>query len=234
MLYLGVLVLLGLLILVHELGHLLAAKWMGIPVAEFAVGFGPRVWARRWRGTVYSLRAFPLGGFVLPAVQEEEFRIIPLPRRLVFFLGGPLANLAAAVPLFALLNAARYNLSLDALVLAPFRQVAGNCLLFLSFLPQLVSHPKDLTGVVGIVAAGAPALRSGRGLEMAISLSISLGVLNLLPIPVLDGGQILLGTLEEIFPRAVRLRAPLTVLGMLALLGLMVYANVHDVIRIWG
>jgi len=38
MFYLGVLVLLGLLILVHETGHLLAAKWMGIPVAEFAVG----------------------------------------------------------------------------------------------------------------------------------------------------------------------------------------------------
>src|SRR5215208_1519999 len=105
--YVAILVLLGLLILIHELGHLAVAKLVGIPVAEFAVGFGPRIWSRRRGGTEYSLRAFPLGGFVLPALAgHDELRAIPLARRLAFFLGGPLANLAAAVPLFALLNAA--------------------------------------------------------------------------------------------------------------------------------
>ena len=59
-------------------------------------------------------------------------------------------------------------------------------------------------------------------------------MLNLLPIPILDGGQILLSTLEEIFPRAIKLRAPLTVVGMVALVGLMILANVHDTIRYWG
>jgi len=65
--YLGVILLLGLLILVHEAGHLAAAQWTGIPVEGFSVGFGPKVWARRWSLTEYSLRAFPLGGFVMPA-----------------------------------------------------------------------------------------------------------------------------------------------------------------------
>jgi len=59
-------------------------------------------------------------------------------------------------------------------------------------------------------------------------------VLNLLPIPVLDGGQIVMSCAEEMFPRLTRLRVPLTVLGMLVLASLMIYANVHDVIRFWG
>jgi regulator of sigma E protease len=232
--YLGVILLLGVLILIHEAGHLIAAKGTGIPVESFAVGFGPKIWARRWGLTEYSLRAFPLGGFVLPAVQEDEFRAIPFRKRLVFFVGGPLANLVAAVPLFALLNRSEEGFSAYGTFVAPFRQVAVTCWQLLSFLPSLMAHPKALSGVVGIVVEGGQAAHAGKLLEVAISLTVSLAVLNLLPIPVLDGGQILLGTLEEIFPRAVKLRAPLTVLGMLALVGLMVFANVHDAIRYWG
>ncbi|MCD4549327.1 M50 family metallopeptidase [Schaalia sp. lx-260] len=48
----------------HELGHMLFARLFGVPVPEFAVGFGPKIFSRRWRGTTYSLRAIPLGGFV--------------------------------------------------------------------------------------------------------------------------------------------------------------------------
>ena len=88
--YLGVLLLLSLLVMIHEAGHLLAAKGVGIPVAGFSVGLGPKIWSRRWGRTEYVLRALPLGGFVTPAVaDDEEFRAIPLWRRLVFFLGGP-------------------------------------------------------------------------------------------------------------------------------------------------
>src|SRR3954454_1850585 len=97
--YLGILALLSLLIVLHELGHLIAARLTGIPVAGFSVGFGPKLWARRWGPVEYSLRAFPLGGFVMPAVTDEEFRAIPLKKRLAFFLGGPLANLLAPLPL---------------------------------------------------------------------------------------------------------------------------------------
>ena len=53
----------GLLILVHELGHFLAAKWVGIRVYEFAIGMGPLLFSRERGGTKYSLRLFPIGGF---------------------------------------------------------------------------------------------------------------------------------------------------------------------------
>ena len=232
--YLGVVGLLSALILIHEAGHLAAAKWMRIPVAGFSLGFGPKVWSRRWGQTDYSLRALPLGGFVLPALDEAEFRALALRRRLGFFFAGPLANLLAAVPLFAVLNAARGGLSLYGLLIAPFWQVAVACLQLLNALPGLASHPGSVLGFVGIVVEGGRLARAGGALELAISLSVSLAVLNLLPIPVLDGGQALLSCCEQAFPPLIRLRVPLTILGMLALGSLLILSNVHDVVRYWG
>ncbi|GAA6514071.1 site-2 protease family protein [Phocea massiliensis] len=54
----------GALIFIHELGHFLAAKWAGIRVNEFSLGMGPVIFQRQEGETAYSLRAFPIGGFV--------------------------------------------------------------------------------------------------------------------------------------------------------------------------
>lgn len=234
MLYLGVLVLLSLLIVIHEAGHLAAARLMGIPVSGFSVGFGPRLWSRRWGATEYALRLIPLGGYVQPDVGEEELRAIALRRRLLFFLGGPLANLAVAVPLFAVLNAMAGSLSFDSLVVAPFAQVAGASWQVLGLLTDVFQRPETLSGVVGIAVEGGQLIAAGRLVELALSLTISLAVLNLLPIPILDGGQIVMACLEELFPRLVRLRVALTLAGLVLLVGLMAYVNVQDVVRLWG
>jgi regulator of sigma E protease len=233
--YLGILALLSLLIVIHELGHLAAARLAGIPVAGFSVGFGPKLWARRWGQVEYSLRAIPLGGFVMPAVTDDsEFRAFPLGKRLAFFLGGPLANLLATLPLFSILNGTARGWSFYQIVIAPFQQAAATCWQLLGLLSSLFSRPESLSGIVGIVVEGGHAVQSGMGLGVAISLSVSLAVFNLLPIPMLDGGQITLACLEKIFPRFVRLRLPLTVLGMIILAVLIVYTNVNDIVRYWG
>jgi regulator of sigma E protease len=233
--YLGTLVLLSLLILIHEAGHFAAARLMGIPVSGFSVGFGPRLWSRRWGRTEYSLRALPLGGFVVPGVSSDsEFRAFQLRRRLAFFLGGPLANLVVAVPLFGALNVLKGGFSLYGVAVAPFGQAVEACRQFLTFLPKMLTEPASLQGVVGIMVEGGRLVATGMMIELAISLSISLAVLNLLPIPVLDGGQILMSCLEEVFPRLTRLRVASTMLGLLVLAGLMIYANVQDVVRYWG
>jgi hypothetical protein len=162
--YLGALLLLGLLILIHEAGHFAAARLAGIPVAGFAVGFGPRIWSRRRGGTEYSLRAFPLGGFVLPGVEDDAgFRAIPLGRRLAFFLGGPLANLAAAVPLFAAWNVLRHGPSFRALAVTPFVQTLATCWQMASGLPKLLASPAALSGVVGIIVEGGRQAQAGGG-----------------------------------------------------------------------
>lgn len=57
-------IILAALILVHELGHFLAAKRAGVRVDEFGIGFPPRLWKKKVGETVYSVNAFPIGGFV--------------------------------------------------------------------------------------------------------------------------------------------------------------------------
>ncbi|MDP9250689.1 MAG: RIP metalloprotease [Chloroflexota bacterium] len=67
--FLGVLVV---LVLVHELGHFIAAKRAGITVQEFGIGFPPRIWSFTWRGTRYSVNWIPLGGFVKMLGEDGE------------------------------------------------------------------------------------------------------------------------------------------------------------------
>ena len=68
--YVAVVGLLGVLIFLHELGHFLAAKAVGLPVARFALGFGPVVASRTVGGVRYCLCAVPLGGYVLPDLPD--------------------------------------------------------------------------------------------------------------------------------------------------------------------
>jgi regulator of sigma E protease len=58
------LVVLGILVFVHELGHFLVAKWNGVGVVEFAIGFGKKIWSRHVGETRYSIGLIPLGGYV--------------------------------------------------------------------------------------------------------------------------------------------------------------------------
>ena len=57
----------------HELGHYLFARWRGMDVEEFAIGFGPKLWSRKDKhGTLWAIRAFPLGGFVRTKGMEPK------------------------------------------------------------------------------------------------------------------------------------------------------------------
>lgn len=65
------LLMLGVLITIHELGHFIAAKMFNVYVFEFAVGFGPKVFRKKFGETYYSLRALPLGGYVAMLGEED-------------------------------------------------------------------------------------------------------------------------------------------------------------------
>ena len=96
---------------VHEGGHFAVAKWSGIRVDEFAIGFGPRIASRRRGETVYSLRALPLGGFVkmpgMSALEEDDageraFMRASAPRKMATILAGVAMNFLLAGLLFSL------------------------------------------------------------------------------------------------------------------------------------
>ncbi|MCR3922483.1 MAG: RIP metalloprotease RseP [Firmicutes bacterium] len=104
-------VIFGLLIFFHELGHFLVAKKVGIGVIEFAIGFGPRLVRREVGETTYSLRAFPLGGFVRLVGEEPDddsdeevnFQKKSVWQRFSVIAAGPLMNFLLAILLFSLI-----------------------------------------------------------------------------------------------------------------------------------
>jgi regulator of sigma E protease len=233
--YLLIVVVLALLILVHEVGHLWAARWLGLPVARFSVGFGPKLCAWRRGATEYWLSTIPLGGYVLLDLPDTEayFRI-PLARRIVFSAAGPLANLLVPLPLFALLNVLDAGASLHAVLIAPFTQTFDAAANIAMLLPHAFSSPQNLSGLVGIVAHSSElTLGLERTVAFAIMMSVNLAVFNLLPLPILDGGKIAIDLLHRLSPRPVlRYLEPVTAGGMLLLLALFVIVTALDIYRI--
>ena len=107
---------LGLLIFVHELGHFAVAKWSGVTVLRFSLGFGPRLLAWRRGVTEYAVSAIPLGGYVkmlgddpeddVPVVDSAHaFSQQPLSTRAAIVLAGPMMNLLTACVAFSLVFA---------------------------------------------------------------------------------------------------------------------------------
>lgn len=107
---------LGLLIIVHEFGHFIAAKKIGIRVEKFSLGFGPRLLKKEKNGTEYSVSAIPLGGYVkLAGDNAQEYKgnadeylaKTPFARAAVIFF-GPLLNYALGFIFFWLIFFAGY------------------------------------------------------------------------------------------------------------------------------
>ena len=232
--YLIIFILVSFLILTHELGHFIAAKLSNIPVERFSIGFGPKLCSFTRGKTEYRLSVFPIGGYLLPEIKNpDDFYQIPSSKRIAFALGGPSANLILSIVSLGVLNTATTGFSLYGILLCPFVQLMKITSQFLYALPGLIAHPKQLSGIVGVVAIGGQFVAGdfSKILQFAIILSINLALLNLLPIPPLDGGKILFCLLERTHPSLVKLRIPLAITGGLLLLGLICYITIIDVCR---
>ena len=104
---------LGLLIFAHELGHFVSAKKSGVKVEEFGFGFPPRIFSFKKKETVYSLNAIPLGGFVKIFGEEQgeekttskfAFYNKPIWQRAIILVMGVIMNLVLAVVLLSIVH----------------------------------------------------------------------------------------------------------------------------------
>ncbi len=113
----SVVVLLGVLIFAHELGHFLVAKRAGVGVLKFSLGFGPRLIGRKIGETEYLLSLIPLGGYVKllgespgeelpPEDEKRSFLKQPVLKRIAIVAAGPVFNLLLALLIFAAVNMA--------------------------------------------------------------------------------------------------------------------------------
>jgi regulator of sigma E protease len=105
----------SILVAVHEMGHLLAAKYFGMRVEQFSIGFPPKIWSFKKGETEYAVSAIPLGGYVkISGMVDEsldtdmlkqepqpwEFRSKPAWQRLIVMLGGIIVNVIVGIMIF--------------------------------------------------------------------------------------------------------------------------------------
>lgn len=101
-----IIIVLGTLITIHELGHFLVAKACNVKVHKFAIGFGPRVWKKQGKETEYTLRLIPFGGFVQLEGEEERsedaraFNNKPIYQRILIVAAGATVNIIFALVVY--------------------------------------------------------------------------------------------------------------------------------------
>jgi regulator of sigma E protease len=106
------LLVLGVLVSFHELGHFLAARWVGVKVLKYSIGFGPKLIGRTVGDTEYLISAMPLGGYVKLFGEEETEAVTPedirrsfahqsIPKKMLIVAAGPGFNFLLAYFIFA-------------------------------------------------------------------------------------------------------------------------------------
>ena len=178
-----ILVILGIVIFVHELGHLIACKLKKVYVEEFALGLGPKVYSKKIGETIYSIRAFPVGGF--NKIKGEDFETEGEdadPRSLVnqtpgvklfIILSGVLMNLILAIVIFYILLASMsFRFGLDP-SFSDFEPVVG------SMKKEIVDEDVRYDGLIegeGAELAGLPvegSIKSIEGEEIVFSSQLT-------------------------------------------------------------
>jgi regulator of sigma E protease len=112
------------LVIIHELGHFIAAKWVGMRVDEFAFGFPPRVFSKKKGETVYAVNALPLGGYVsiwgengepddIAKTHPRAFGNRPKWAQLLVLVAGVAMNMLLALVLFIGVSYGKVQMSAD-------------------------------------------------------------------------------------------------------------------------
>lgn len=140
------LVVLGVLVAFHELGHFLAARWVGVKVLKFSLGFGPKIFGRQVGETEYLLSAIPLGGYVKLFGEDETEAATPEDRKRSFAHKGLWAKVlvVAAGPGF--------NFILAYLIFAGWLSTGS---------PLFVPTFRDLSPDIEALVPGSPASSAG-------------------------------------------------------------------------
>lgn len=253
--------LLGLIIFLHEFGHYFTAKMFNMPVSEFSIGMGPLIFKKVYKGTQYSLRLIPIGGYVLiegmleASKEDKEFANYSDEEieeynkkgfishknyeKLIVLLAGIIMNiLTAFIAYLILAMIIKPENSYISFAINNFKMAFLNTINSLKLLITDSSNVKNLVGPVGLPSILKQAV-STHGYIVLISLfallSINIAIFNLLPIPALDGGRIIFVILESFgIKTSKKIEEKIHTVGMILLLLLMAYVFINDILRIWS
>ena len=331
-----IIVLLGFLIFIHELGHFTVAKLCKVKVNEFAIGFGPTILKKQGKQTKYALRLIPLGGFVSMQGEEERseeegsFSKASIPKRIAIVAAGAVVNIIFAIVVYFVLastsgpyitnevekiidgypaqeigiepgdkiiqvnedkinNLYELNDSLQKYgdseeikvkverngnieeykTIPKSEEENGYKIFYLGvnlkpaedtflnrcingtintkeFLLSIIDNMKQLftgkasvdqmVGPVGISQVVSKTSGIREFIYMLALISLSLGVTNLLPIPALDGGKILILIIEAIRrkPMNEKMEINIQLIGFSILIALSLYVTYNDITRLFN
>lgn len=236
---LKVIFVLGFLVVIHEGGHFLIAKLCKIKVNEFSVGFGKEIISKNKKETKYTLRLIPLGGYVNLLGEDESsneegsYSNAPIIKRFAILIAGATVNIIFGIIVFFILaSIVNQSVKLGAVVTQNYLSNLVDSIV------MLFTGNVSKDQVVGPVGISAMIVNTNGFIDffyMMSVISISLGVTNLLPIPGLDGGKILILLVELIRrkPLNEEVEMKITLIGMALLLTFAIMVTVKDVINIF-
>lgn len=242
-----IIILLGFLVLIHEMGHYIASKICKIRVNEFAIGFGPKIFSKKGKETVYELRLIPLGGFVNLEGEDEEsnkegsFSKASIPKRIFVVAAGALVNILFGILAYCCLIFIRYLIAVDNNFLEAIKYsfLASTELIksmWLSIVELFSGNVglQDMVGPIGISEMVSKTSGLTEFIYLLSIISVSLGITNLLPVIPLDGGKIVLLIIEWIRKKPLdkNLEIKIQSIGFLALITLSIVIAFNDVARI--
>lgn len=237
---LKIIFLLGFLIFIHEGGHFLVAKLCKVKVNQFAIGFGPEIFSRNKGETKYAIRLIPLGGFVSMEGEEEAsekegaFNKASIPKRIAIVAAGAIVNIVFGLLVYFILILSMYGslqTAVDATTDFSFALVDSVKMLLTGKVGA-----DDLTGPVGISKLVSKTSSFQEYIYILAVISVSLGITNLLPIPALDGGKILLLIIEAIRRKPLKenIEIQIQLLGFSMIIALSILVTYHDIVRVLG
>ncbi len=232
------LVLLGVLVIIHEGGHFTVAKLCKIKVNEFSVGFGKTIWSKQGKDTKYSLRLIPLGGYVSMEGEDEyseeegSFSKAGILKKIAVVCAGPIVNIVFGLLVYFILILVKYGLDV---ALSSTVNFMGVFIQSIKIIFTGGATINDLSGPVGIASIVSQTSTIIDFIYLLSVISLSLGVTNLLPIPPLDGGKLLIYLIEWVKRKPLKEETSLKIqmLGFLFIIGLSVFVMYNDITKIF-
>lgn len=242
--------LLGFLIIIHEGGHFLVARLCKVKVNEFAIGFGKIIWQKQGKQTKYTLRLIPLGGFCSMEGEDEEsddegsFSKASVWRRMAIVVAGATVNILFGILVYFILVSTVglqfVDPAKDTILNRIYYGAKGTGEFILTIFESIKSlftgglATDQMVGIVGISEVVVQTSGIINYIYLLAVISVSLGVTNLLPIPALDGGKILILLIEVIRrkPMKIETEAKIQLIGFSILMALFLFVTYNDILRI--
>ena len=231
------LILLGILVIIHEGGHFCIAKLCKVKVNEFSIGFGKALWSKQGKETKYSVRMIPLGGYVSLEGEDEHsdeegsFSNSSVWKKLAIVSAGAIVNILFGLLVYFLLVTVHYGFEIALRSTGNFIVALGDSIKTLFTGGTKID---DLAGPVGITSIVSQTSSMTDFVYLLSVISLSLGITNLIPIPPLDGGKLLLYVIEAIKRKPLKEETSLKIqmLGFSFIIGLSLFVLYNDVMKL--